>query len=264
MKCNLLQSPNQTYKSNDKKTFLLCHFGLIDWYGKLLGQLNDYLMWKYSSLDRHLYFDGFADMSLSLVEEQKFGWIKDSRGVADDWPSLPGAESFMGLLCEHPDLSPFFPLAALIISVACTGQFYAGGCQNTPLHQPAGKSIVLKSQPAYLSWWTWRAWGEQAGWGGGWGPPSLGQHPSRALRSALGRLGWAASVFGTFQKWPARLCRSAWCEEAGGLRATEETDSDSRRRREDGTSVSPQTPLLLNRFLLILDSKEFNCLLVCL
>ena len=145
MKCNLLQSPNQTYKSNDKKTFFLCHFGLIDWYGKLLGQLNDYLMWKYSSLDRHLYFDGFADMSLSLVEEQKFGWIKDSGGVADDWPSLPGAESFMGLLCEHPDLSPFFPLAALIISVACTGQFYAGGCQNTPLHRPAVNQSFWKA-----------------------------------------------------------------------------------------------------------------------
>ena len=222
-------------------------------------------MWKYSSLDRHLYFDGFADMSLSLVEEQKFGWIKDSSGgVADDWPSLPGAESFMGLLCEHPDLSHFFPLAANI-NIRCMHWSVLRRRLSEHTTAPAGcKSIVLKSQPAYLSWWTWRAGGEQAGWGGGWGPPSLGQHPSRALRSALGRLGWAASVFGTFQKWPARLCRSAWCEEAGGLRATEETDSDRRRRREDGTSVSPQTSLLLNRFLLILDSKEFNCLLVCL
>ena len=61
-------------------------------------------------------------------------------------------------------ISPLsFHLQLIIISVACTGQFYAGGCQNTPLHQPAGKSIVLKSQPAYLSWWTWRAGGGQAG-----------------------------------------------------------------------------------------------------
>ena len=53
---------------------------------------------------------------------------------------------------------------------------------------------------------------------------------------AFGRwdLAALASIFRTFQKWPAgwqarRLF--AWYEEAGGLRATEETDSDRRRRR---------------------------------
>ena len=79
--------------------------------------------------------------------------------------------------------------------------------------------------------------------------------------ASLGPLGFGGLSFWNISTLrPAWLARPfAWYEEAGGLRATEETDSDRRRRR--GRRMAPclsSTSLLFNRFPLLVLQLSFS------
>ena len=113
----------------------------------------------------------------------------------------------------------------------------------------AGQWINWFEKPALLYIATWAAGGLAGQEGEKEKEEGETPHPHQDQDTHLGCQPWAAGVWrprqvlehfksGRLASW--RLF--AWCEEAGGLRATEETDSDRRRREEDGTSVCPKPP----------------------
>ena len=226
----------------------------VYWMRELLCQLDELLTLK---LPVNLYCKGFCHTLGSWLELSwtKTGQNKRTLGVPQPWnwwfskirwlivwlnktiqrcypddchQVYPRTESFMGpstlvlltrLLISNTLCSYFlFPFPC---PLACFSHLYAVGLGRLE------NQLVWKANN-YLSSRAW--WG--AGWRGGrggWRPSSREEpNPSRAQ---VPPSYWAGPLFGTCQEWGWLARPRTWSVEAGGLGATEETDSDRRRRR---------------------------------
>ena len=182
------------------------------------------------SWEIQVWMNKIVELVLPMIGQVYVSWI-----IHGTTSLLPSRLPTYSIISHFPfPCSSYYSLHALAISTQWT---------------EAGQWINWFEKPALLYIATWAAGGLAGQEGEKEKEEGETPHPHQDQDTHLGCQPWAAGVWrprqflehfksGRLASW--RLF--AWCEEAGGLRATEETDSDRRRREEDGTSVCPKPP----------------------